>query len=193
MYQQNVVIISCAITGAIHTPSMSPYLPVTPEDIAESSIAAAKAGAAIIHLHARDPETGIPDQQHQLIQTQSGAARIDARHPISSTRLLARGCAPRGTAPLGSPLLEPKQKSDSIRRTPSREPAADEVGSLRNHLKRVSAPASSQTRHWHTQIKNPSGERKASPQCRRSLREAPQAPCPRAGNAIVRRSVASTG
>ena len=52
MYQQNVVIISCAITGAIHTPSMSPYLPVTAEEIAESSIAAAKAGAAIIHLHA---------------------------------------------------------------------------------------------------------------------------------------------
>ncbi|MDM0036987.1 3-keto-5-aminohexanoate cleavage protein [Variovorax sp. J22P271] len=63
MYQQNVVIISCAVTGAIHTPSMSPYLPVTPEEIAESSIAAAKAGAAIIHLHARDPVTGKPDQR----------------------------------------------------------------------------------------------------------------------------------
>lgn len=54
------VIISCAITGAIHTPSMSPYLPVTPEEIAEQSIAAAEAGAAIIHLHARDPQTGEP-------------------------------------------------------------------------------------------------------------------------------------
>ena len=54
------VIISCAITGAIHTPSMSDALPVTPEQIAQSSIAAAEAGAAIIHLHARDPETGIP-------------------------------------------------------------------------------------------------------------------------------------
>ena len=63
MYQQNVVIISCAITGAIHTPSMSPHLPVTPEEIAESSIAAARAGAAIIHLHARDPVTGRPDQR----------------------------------------------------------------------------------------------------------------------------------
>ena len=63
MYQQNVVIISCAITGAIHTPSMSPHLPVTPEETAESSIAAAKAGAAIIHLHARDPVTGKPDQR----------------------------------------------------------------------------------------------------------------------------------
>jgi uncharacterized protein (DUF849 family) len=54
------VIISCAITGGIHTPSMSPYLPITPEEIARDSIAAAEAGAAIIHLHARDPQTGEP-------------------------------------------------------------------------------------------------------------------------------------
>lgn len=54
------VIISCAITGAAHTPSMSPHLPVTPEEIAEHSIAAAEAGAAIIHLHARNPENGRP-------------------------------------------------------------------------------------------------------------------------------------
>ncbi len=54
------VIISCAVTGAIHTPSMSEYLPITPEQIAQSSIEAAEAGAAIIHLHARDPQTGEP-------------------------------------------------------------------------------------------------------------------------------------
>jgi len=54
------VIISCAVTGAIHTPSMSAALPITPEEIARSSIEAAEAGAAIIHLHARDPETGEP-------------------------------------------------------------------------------------------------------------------------------------
>ena len=54
------VIISCAVTGAIHTPSMSDHLPITPEQIAQSSIEAAEAGAAIIHLHARDPETGEP-------------------------------------------------------------------------------------------------------------------------------------
>jgi len=54
------VIISCAITGAIHTPSMSDALPITPEQIAQSSIEAAEAGAAIIHLHARNPETGEP-------------------------------------------------------------------------------------------------------------------------------------
>lgn len=54
------VIISCAITGSIHTPSMSEYLPVTPAEIAESALGAAEAGAAIVHLHARDPETGKP-------------------------------------------------------------------------------------------------------------------------------------
>ena len=54
------VIISCAITGAIHTPSMSDALPITPEQIAQSSIEAAEAGAAIIHLHARNPDTGEP-------------------------------------------------------------------------------------------------------------------------------------
>lgn len=56
------VIISCAITGSIHTPSMSPHLPVTPQEIAESALGAAEAGAAIVHLHARDPEDGRPDQ-----------------------------------------------------------------------------------------------------------------------------------
>jgi uncharacterized protein (DUF849 family) len=56
------VIITCAVTGAIHTPSMSPYLPVTPEEIADAAIQAAEAGAAIVHLHARDPVTGRPDQ-----------------------------------------------------------------------------------------------------------------------------------
>ena len=53
-------IISCAITGAVHTPSMSPHLPCTPDEIAEQSIAAAKEGAAIIHLHARNPADGVP-------------------------------------------------------------------------------------------------------------------------------------
>src|SRR3546814_6349638 len=54
------VIITCAITGSAHTPTMSPALPITPEEIAEQSIAAAEAGASIIHLHARVPETGEP-------------------------------------------------------------------------------------------------------------------------------------
>src|ERR1700760_1275744 len=56
------VILTCAVTGSIHTPSMSPYLPVTAEEIAEAAIGAAEAGAAIVHLHARNPEDGRPDQ-----------------------------------------------------------------------------------------------------------------------------------
>ena len=56
------VIITCAVTGAIHTPSMSPYLPVTPAEITEAAVGAAEAGAAILHLHARDPVDGRPTQ-----------------------------------------------------------------------------------------------------------------------------------
>ncbi len=56
------VIITCAVTGAIHTPSMSPHLPISPEEIADAAVGAAEAGAAIVHLHARDPKTGRPDQ-----------------------------------------------------------------------------------------------------------------------------------
>jgi uncharacterized protein (DUF849 family) len=54
------VIITCAVTGSIHTPTMSPHLPYTPKDIADQAVAAAEAGASILHLHARDPETGQP-------------------------------------------------------------------------------------------------------------------------------------
>jgi len=62
MATQQKVIITCAVTGAIHTPSMSPHLPVTPDQIAEAAIGAAQAGAAIVHFHARDPITGKPTQ-----------------------------------------------------------------------------------------------------------------------------------
>jgi uncharacterized protein (DUF849 family) len=62
MAKSRKIIITCAVTGAIHTPSMSPYLPVTPEQIVDAAVGAAEAGAAIVHLHARDPETGRPDQ-----------------------------------------------------------------------------------------------------------------------------------
>lgn len=62
MAKPRKVIITCAVTGAIHTPSMSPALPVTPSEIAAAGIAAAEAGAAIIHLHARNPEDGRPTQ-----------------------------------------------------------------------------------------------------------------------------------
>jgi len=62
------VIISCAITGSIHTPSMSPYLPVTAQEIAESALGAAEAGAAIVHLHARNPVDGRPDQSPEAFE-----------------------------------------------------------------------------------------------------------------------------
>ena len=62
------VIITCAPTGGIHTPTMSPHLPITPAEIARASIEAAEAGAAIIHLHARDPETGKPDPRPETFQ-----------------------------------------------------------------------------------------------------------------------------
>src|SRR5438876_11252219 len=54
------VVITCAVTGSIHTPTMSPYLPLTPDEIARDAIAAADAGASILHLHARDPKDGRP-------------------------------------------------------------------------------------------------------------------------------------
>lgn len=54
------VIITCAVTGSIHTPTMSPYLPVTPDEIADQAVEAAEAGASILHLHARNPKTGQP-------------------------------------------------------------------------------------------------------------------------------------
>jgi len=68
MASQRKVIITCALTGAIHTPSMSPHLPVTPEEIAEAGIAAAEAGAAILHLHARDPHNGKPTQDPAVFE-----------------------------------------------------------------------------------------------------------------------------
>jgi uncharacterized protein (DUF849 family) len=63
MAKNNKVIITCAVTGAIHTPSMSPHLPITAAEIADAAIGAAEAGAAIVHLHARDPKDGRPDQR----------------------------------------------------------------------------------------------------------------------------------
>ncbi len=62
MATKRKVIITCAPTGAIHTPSMSPHLPVTPQEIGDAALAVANAGAAILHLHTRDPKDGHPTQ-----------------------------------------------------------------------------------------------------------------------------------
>lgn len=61
-------IITCAVTGAIHTPSMSPHLPVTASEIADAAVGASEAGAAIVHLHARNPEDGSPDQSPEAFR-----------------------------------------------------------------------------------------------------------------------------
>ncbi len=63
------IIITCAVTGSIHTPSMSPHLPITPTEIAEAALGAREAGASIVHLHARDPQTGRPDQAPEAYET----------------------------------------------------------------------------------------------------------------------------
>lgn len=60
------VIVTCAVTGSVHTPSMSPHLPVTPDEIARSACEAAAAGASVVHLHARDPVTGKPTQDVEI-------------------------------------------------------------------------------------------------------------------------------
>ncbi|HSE73209.1 MAG TPA: 3-keto-5-aminohexanoate cleavage protein, partial [Dongiaceae bacterium] len=68
MAEKRKVIITCAVTGSIHTPSMSPHLPVTGAEIADAATGAAEAGAAIVHLHARDPRDGRPDQSPQAFE-----------------------------------------------------------------------------------------------------------------------------
>jgi len=76
------VIITCAVTGAIHTPTMTPYLPITPDEITAAAIGAAEAGASILHLHARDPENGKPDQ------TPEGFAKFLSRIKQSTNAVL---------------------------------------------------------------------------------------------------------
>jgi uncharacterized protein (DUF849 family) len=77
---QGKLIITCAVTGSIHTPSMSPHLPITPEEIAEAAIGAARAGAAIVHLHARNPKDGSPTQDPGLFR--QFAAKIKAASDV---------------------------------------------------------------------------------------------------------------
>ena len=66
MIKSNKAIITCAVTGSVHTPSMSDHLPITPDQIAEQAVAAAQAGAAILHLHARDPRDGRPSGDPEI-------------------------------------------------------------------------------------------------------------------------------
>ena len=66
MQPSSKVIITCAVTGSVHTPTMSPYLPITPSEIVDAAVGAAEAGASVIHLHARDPRTGKPSPDAKL-------------------------------------------------------------------------------------------------------------------------------
>ena len=75
----NKIIISCAITGSIHTPTMSDALPITPDQIATQAIDAAKAGAAILHLHARDPKDGRPSPDAERVHAVPAAHQAGDR------------------------------------------------------------------------------------------------------------------
>ena len=86
MANRRKVIITCAVTGSIHTPSMSPYLPVTPKEIAEAAIGAAEAGAAIVHLHARDPVDGSPTQDPEPTSASSRPRSSGGRTSCSTSR-----------------------------------------------------------------------------------------------------------
>jgi len=103
MTMRNKVIITCAVTGSIHTPSMSPHLPVTASEIVDSAVEAAHAGAAILHLHARDPETGRPDQRPEAfvpivqgIKQQTGAV-LNLTSGGAPTMTIAERIAPAMT------------------------------------------------------------------------------------------------
>ena len=99
-------ILTAAITGAVHVPSMSPHLPITPDEIVQQSVDACKAGAAVVHLHGRDPKTGAPSSDLALmrevvseikkrcdviINISTGASQM-----MSTEERLAAGSAPQG-------------------------------------------------------------------------------------------------
>lgn len=85
MAENRKVIITCAVTGSIHTPSMSPYLPVTAQQIADAAVGAAEAGAAIVHLHARKPEDGRPDQSPDAFRAFVGNIKARCNAVINLT------------------------------------------------------------------------------------------------------------
>ena len=82
---ENKVVVTCAVTGAIHTPSMSPYLPITPEQISTAALDAAAAGAAMVHIHARNPVDGRPDQSIEAFQPIVTALRSNTNAVLNIT------------------------------------------------------------------------------------------------------------
>lgn len=103
-------IISCAVTGAIHVPTMSPHLPVTPEAIAEECIAAAEAGASIVHVHVRDPETGEPITDLDLFRAVAERVHAESDVIIQPTTGGAPTMAPEERVRV-VPELEPEMAS----------------------------------------------------------------------------------
>lgn len=99
----NNVIVSCAVTGSIHVPSMSPHLPITPKQIAEEAVAAAEAGAAAVHLHARHPETGEPTMDLDLFKAFCGEVK-------------ARSDVVIGITTGGSPTMTPEERMVAVKR-----------------------------------------------------------------------------
>jgi uncharacterized protein (DUF849 family) len=85
MAKSHKVIITCAVTGAIHTPSMSPHLPISAKEIEDAAVGAIEAGAAIVHLHARDPKDGRPSQQVHLFKEFVGNIKRRSRGVINLT------------------------------------------------------------------------------------------------------------
>ena len=111
MSEARKVIITCAITGSIHTPSMSPYLPVTPKQIADAAVGAAEAGAAIVHLHARDPVDGRPTQDPRYFR--EFAAEIRRRSNVV-VNLTTGGAATMSIEERLQPALQLKPEVASL-------------------------------------------------------------------------------
>jgi len=148
------VIVTCAITGAIHTPTMSPHLPITPEQIAESAIGAAHAGAAIVHLHARDPLDGRPKQDPELFRqflpkihaacdvivniTTGGSQTMTVEERLQPALQLRPELASlnMGTMNFGLYEMLPRQKSWTHEWEPAYL-AASEAGMFKNTLKDI--------------------------------------------------------
>ena len=148
------VIVTCAVTGAIHTPTMSPHLPVSPEQIAESAIGAARAGAAIVHLHARDPRDGRPTQDPDLFRqflpaiaaacdaivniTTGGSQTMTVEHRLQPALQLRPELASlnMGTMNFGLYEMLPRQKSWTHEWEPQYL-AASEAGMFKNTLKDI--------------------------------------------------------
>ena len=85
---KNKVIVTVALTGGVHTPSMSPYLPITPKQIADEAVRSYEAGASVVHLHVREPKTGIPSTDVELFREETNIkARCNVHNVLTGEGL----------------------------------------------------------------------------------------------------------